>query len=816
MSPLSPLAPFVGRTAELAVLRAALADAVARRPRVVQIEGPAGMGKTALIERFLADPGGDLSPTVLRAGGDEAETLLAYGVVEQLARAGGLDPAAVTGPARPLDNPVTVGTRLLRLLDRDDEAGDEAVVVVVVDDAHWADRPSLSALLFALRRLVADQVLVLIGVRDAVTGLPEGLRRVVGGQAGAAIALPGLAEPELRDLAAQLGSPLSPVAARRLRDGTRGNPLHARALLAEFPAQSWGTGEWPLPSPRSFRLVVKDRWSGCSAAARDLVDAAAVLGMHSPLPQVASLAGLEEPLAPLDETTAAGLIAEPGPGTPVTVAFPHPLVRSAVHDSLGVARRSALHTAAAALVTEPAAVLRHRVAAATVPDAALAADLEAFARREAERQAWPAATASLVEAARQSPHAADRQRRVLEAVTWMLQNGDAASAAAHRGEIADFAPGAQRDSVLGALAMAAGRPAEAETLLRGAWSACREDTDPELRATIALQNAMHCYGRLDGAGTVTWCGRALEHTGPDTVTHWAASTYLAHGLGYAGRTAESFVAVAAADGPDYDWLEPRSARGTLRLVEDDLDGARADLAAAALAASELGVLNTAAFSLRVPGQGGVPGGRVGRRGRARRTRGGDQHRGGPRLHALDGRRHRRAGPRGPRRLGGRRAGDGGRARGRGRLRALGRGRRHVAGPDRRGHRRSRGGARRPRTGAPLPVPRRCGRARLLGVAGPVRGGARRRRAGRGGRRAARSRTRSAPPPGGGSRRSPGSRGPAAASRPRWGAPSRPRRRSRAHWTRWGAWRSRSTRRAPGWRRGSSCAGRGSGGGPPSC
>jgi hypothetical protein len=118
VSPLSPLAPFVGRTAELAVLRTALVEAAARRPRVVQIEGPAGMGKTALIERFLADPGGDLSPTVLRAGGDEAETLLAYGVVEQLARAGGLDPAAVTGPAGPLDDPVTVGTRLLQLFDR--------------------------------------------------------------------------------------------------------------------------------------------------------------------------------------------------------------------------------------------------------------------------------------------------------------------------------------------------------------------------------------------------------------------------------------------------------------------------------------------------------------------------------------------------------------------------------------------------------------------------------------------------------------------------------------------------------------------------
>src|SRR4051794_1506836 len=125
------------------------------------------MGKTALIEWFLADPGGDLAPTVLRAGGDEAETLLTYGVVEQLARAGGLDPADVTGPAGLLDNPVTVGTRLLQLLDREGEGdeGDGAVVVVIVDDAHWADRPSLSALLFALRRLVADQVLVLIGVR---------------------------------------------------------------------------------------------------------------------------------------------------------------------------------------------------------------------------------------------------------------------------------------------------------------------------------------------------------------------------------------------------------------------------------------------------------------------------------------------------------------------------------------------------------------------------------------------------------------------------------------------------------------------------
>ncbi len=592
------MSPFVGRVAELELLRDLLADVATRHPHVVQIEGPAGVGKTALIERFLGETGLDQSPTVLRAGGDEAETLLAYGIVEQLARSAGLDPVTVTGTKAPLDDPVTVGTRLLSLLDRD-----EGAVIVVVDDAHWADRPSLSALLFALRRLVADPVLALIGVRDAVTGLPESLRRFVGGQQGTVIGLPGLAEPELRDLAAQLGAPLSPVAARRLHSGTQGNPLHARALLSEFPPQAWSAGQSPLPAPRSFRLVVRDRWAACSAPARRFVDAAAVLGMHSPLPQVAALAELDDPLPPFDEAAAAGLLAEPGADTPLTVAFPHPLVRSAVHDSLGVARRSTLHAAAAELVVDASAALRHRVAAAVLPDEKLAADLEAFARHEAARQAWPAATASLVEAARQSPTPTDRRRRLLEAVTWMLQNGDAASAALHRAEVAAFAPGPHRDSVLGALTMAAGRPAEAEVLLRQAWTACSDGgeegaggVEPELAATIALQNAMHTYGRLDGAGTVTWCTRALARTGPDTVTRWAASTYLAHGLGYAGRAADSFAAVAGADGPDFAWLEPRSARGTLRLVEDDLDGARADLAAAAMAASRFGVLNTAAFS----------------------------------------------------------------------------------------------------------------------------------------------------------------------------------------------------------------------------
>src|SRR5690348_4547949 len=103
--------PFVGRRTELAVLGARLDAARAGRPGVVQIQGPSGIGKTALVDRFLRE---HPDVRVLRASGDEAEALLAYGVVEQFGRFAGapgadllaaVDPA----PARPAEDPIQVG-----------------------------------------------------------------------------------------------------------------------------------------------------------------------------------------------------------------------------------------------------------------------------------------------------------------------------------------------------------------------------------------------------------------------------------------------------------------------------------------------------------------------------------------------------------------------------------------------------------------------------------------------------------------------------------------------------------------------------------
>lgn len=593
---------FVGRQPELAALRARLVEARAGAPQIVELEGPPGIGKTALVARFLADPGGDPPPVVLSSSGEETENLLAYGVIDQLGRSAGragTGLVGLAGPAADAVDPVAVGSRLLEMLDVLEREGP---VVLVVDDVHWVDQPSLRALVFALRRLVADPVLVLLAVRDTTgTGMPDSLRRLVDGAAGSRLRLRGLDEQDLSELAAAMGRGELPTgAAERLRSGTRGNPLFAWALLEEFAPSDWGSGEDPLPSPRSFRRFVRHRYESCDTDTRRLVDAAAVLGPHCPLPLAAMLGEVSDPLPAVEEAAARELLVPSTGQRPWTLSFPHPLVRSALLDALGPARRAALHSTAAALVDDEATALRHRVSAAAARDAVLSADLARFAEREARRQAWPSAAAHLVQAARLAPEAEDEQRMLLGAVSWLLQTGDAADAEPFADTVASFPGSPLRDRVLGSLAMARGQPTAAEASLRSAWDGCGPDTDTEVVAGIALQYAVHRYGRLDAAGGVEWCLRALELTGPDAVVRQSARTYLAHSLGYSGRTAEAFEATTGADGdpsdPGFGWLQPRSARGMLRLVEGELAGARTDLLAVATTASHLGVLNTAAFS----------------------------------------------------------------------------------------------------------------------------------------------------------------------------------------------------------------------------
>jgi DNA-binding CsgD family transcriptional regulator len=574
---------FVGRRAELALLRAKLDEARSGRPRTVLIEGPPGIGKTVLVDRFVRE---SADVQVLPASGEESESLLTYGVVDQLLRRARLDePAAPTAEklrASATEDHITTGARLLDLLG---ELQEQAPVVLVVDDAHWADLPSLKALLFALRRLVADRVLALIVVRDEHSpALPEGLRRLVRDH-GVTLRLAGLDVEDLRELADAMGiEAFSSRAAQRLHAHTDGNALHARALLEDLPTDTWRSDELPLPSPRSFGLLVLYRCAACSPETQRLVQAASVLGRRCSLATAARLACVDEPLPALEEANKAGLL-QPRDALPGgwAVAFPHPLVQAAVYHDLAPGRRAALHAAAAELAEDEAASLRHRVAAAPTVDAELAQDLETFAGREAARGAATSAAVSLLAASRLSPTPAERERRLLEAVSSMLLAGDGRRAAAFAEYITGFPSGPLRDKVLGHLAYVNNRPREAERWLRSAWEQCDRVTDRPLAADVALTNALHWVNRLHGQEAVEWGRRTVELARPGSNVHVVGEAMLAIALAYASQlpeglaTVESAVArVAAAPGEFAITL--KTMRGWLRLVEDDLTGARADLA----------------------------------------------------------------------------------------------------------------------------------------------------------------------------------------------------------------------------------------------
>ena len=569
---------FVGRESELARLRLLLEQARAGRSCLALVEGPAGIGKTALVHQFLdsADEG-----CVLWASGEEHEGSLTFGVLAQLVSHA--PPAVADHVAAILKgdegsvDPLLAGAALVDLLGELQQLGP---VVLVVDDAHWADRLSLVALGFALRRLHADRVLTLVISRDVSNpGLPEGLRRLLTDRhRSLQLSLAGLPADELRSLGARLGvGSLSARAAARLHTHTDGNPLHARALLEQLPADALDTPDMPLPAPRSFALLVLARLTGCGPDTQNLVGAASVLGGRCPLHLAAGVAQLDEPLPALEQAITTGLLVEE-PGTR-TVRFAHPLVRAAVYDQLGPARRTALHTRAASLSEDEQTRLHHRAAAATGPDPALADDLAKAGRREAIIGSYPAAAHHLSAAARLTPSRTDREQLVLEATECRLLAGDIADSVDVGVRLRTLAPTSWRSFVLARLALVAGRFAGAEALLREAWQQCDPGTQPELATRIAAQMATLCVLQGRGHSTVEWADRALRLAPDHSATDMLRFVRLA-GLGFGGQADAALATLRDVPDPavaSLGELDTLMGRGLLRTWTDDLDGAREDL-----------------------------------------------------------------------------------------------------------------------------------------------------------------------------------------------------------------------------------------------
>ncbi|WP_206059592.1 LuxR C-terminal-related transcriptional regulator, partial [Nonomuraea zeae] len=312
-------------------------------------------------------------------------------------------------------------------------------------------------------------------------------------------------------------------AAARLREHTLGNPLHARALLANVPLPVLADSSLPLPVPSTYLRLFARRRHAATPAARRLAAACAVLGGPCPLHLAAAVATeLGEPLTALEEAAAAGLLREL-PGR--MIDFPEPLARAAAYDGLGAGGRARLHLAAARVIDDPGAALRHRAAAAGGPDELLAEELVGYAAKAVQHGQWQESAAHLDLAAGLTESAARRDELRTAVLEHVLIGGDVLRATElATGLATEFATGSStglatelaaarnadprpvRRYVLGRLALASGRFEEASELLTEAW----RHREPAFAADVAEQLAWLKLVTGQRAAAVEWARRAIE------------------------------------------------------------------------------------------------------------------------------------------------------------------------------------------------------------------------------------------------------------------------------------------------------------------
>jgi DNA-binding CsgD family transcriptional regulator len=493
---------FVGRTAELDALRAAFADARAGRPRVVLVEGEPGIGKTALLRHFLRGAG---RASALWASGDEDELDLEFGVVEQLWAAMPA-PVAKARSATSGTDSLGAGADLLAGIGTLQRQG---VVVVVIDDLHWADAASVRALLFVVRRLRSDHVLFLVAARSrTLPRLGEGWTKILTDLPRASVVrLEGLTEAQVRELAAAHDRTLPASAGERLRQHTGGNPLHVRALLTELPIEALQVDVGDLPAPHSYAATVVTRLARLAQPAQTVVAAASVLGMRAPMRSVAAVAGMPEPVVDAEQAAELDLLQMTGGPAGGEVSFPHPLVRAAVYDHLPRALRRSLHRAAVEVVDGPA-VLRHRVAAAEGVDEDLAGELLEAAERAVAAGAVLRAAGYLESAAQVDPDPVRADRCMCRAIEALLIAGDTQGAAARGSRLREGPSSMYRRYVSALLTASAGDFTGGMAELHAVAEAVTPEQDADLFARVAA--ALGLFHSLLGEDepTITWASRA--------------------------------------------------------------------------------------------------------------------------------------------------------------------------------------------------------------------------------------------------------------------------------------------------------------------
>jgi len=384
--------------------------------RVVLLGGEAGSGKSRLVREFAAEaaqsgalvlhgacdavvhaPYGPFSQALERLAAvldeDELRTALGSSGGELMRllpnlgeRLGGLSPPVSADPDTERHR---LHTAVSDLLER---VGRRRPVVLVIEDGHWADAPTLLLLRHLAQAAWAGRVLLFATFRDTEDEVPQALAQTLADLRRSddvvRMRLEGLSDVEVNEFVRRVtegrASAELPEIARAISNLTGGNAFLMcelwRALL-ETDATADGEGELrlagsllaQLQTPESVREVVSARLARLAPATTELLELAATAGAEFELAIVRRGSRLQERelIAAVDEATRSGIIVEL-PGRQLAYRFSHELVRRAVYDRLSGVRRAELHLrigeameAAEGRSARTLADLAHHFAAAT-------------------------------------------------------------------------------------------------------------------------------------------------------------------------------------------------------------------------------------------------------------------------------------------------------------------------------------------------------------------------------------------------------------------------------------------------------------------
>lgn len=356
---------LVGREAELAELRGALASALAGRGLLAVVTGEAGIGKTRIAEELaaLADEGGALAlwGRCWEAGGAPpywpwTQAARAYATAidaDDLRRRHGprLDEATAALPplrallpelpalAEPPEDRFAVFASVAGFLRR--EAA-ERPLVFCLDDLQAADVASLLLLRFLADELRDAAVLLLALWRTPLPADAEGapILSDLAARADVRVVLEGLGASAIAALVERTTgvAPTDEVALAFEHD-TRGNPFFVLEL-ARLTATT--------PEAESRALVLADvigrRLSALPETCRDLLEHAAVVGREFDLPTLARVSGLADgELLDAIDAALGERVLEAVSGELGRFRFAHALVREALYEGLPAGRRAQLH-----------------------------------------------------------------------------------------------------------------------------------------------------------------------------------------------------------------------------------------------------------------------------------------------------------------------------------------------------------------------------------------------------------------------------------------------------------------------------------------